>query len=251
MSVTERDSLDLTCNITTDRSGIFQAQVTWYFRESLDDTLSDARVLLSVDRDSVVSNSPLISLSHMDRNSYHLLVRDVGMEDSGYYFCQASVWVPQHNGSWHKVVEKTSSPVSMMVTALGEWLHPEAQQIMSHSFPVFKSTMEYAGQRHYRVCSGHPSILLTTDMEKCSYARVFLSMPLAIQIHSHPLFWPLLSCILGKRGMLEICQEPKGFVLQPTGTGELWSFHTFSSLISPYGGGYLYSFMTDCSISVT
>ncbi|CAM2111211.1 prostaglandin F2 receptor negative regulator [Caretta caretta] len=118
MSVTERDSLDLTCNITTDRSGIFQAQVTWYFSESLDDTLSDARVLLSVDRDSVVSNSPLISLSHMDRNSYHLLVRDVGVEDSGYYFCQASVWVPQHNGSWHKVVEKTSSPVSVVVTAL-------------------------------------------------------------------------------------------------------------------------------------
>ncbi|XP_005310226.2 prostaglandin F2 receptor negative regulator isoform X2 [Chrysemys picta bellii] len=118
MSVTERDSLDLTCNITTDRSGIFQAQVTWYFSESPDDTLSDAQVLLSVDRDSVVSDSPLISLSHVDRNSYHLLMRDVGVEDSGYYFCQAAVWVPQHNGSWHKVVEKTSSPVSVVVTAL-------------------------------------------------------------------------------------------------------------------------------------
>ncbi|XP_039375747.1 prostaglandin F2 receptor negative regulator isoform X1 [Mauremys reevesii] len=118
MSVTERDSLDLTCNITTDRSGIFQAQVTWYFSESHDDTLSDAQVLLSVDRDSVVSDSPLISLSHVDRNSYHLLMRDVGVEDSGYYFCQAAVWVPQHNGSWHKVVEKTSSAVSVVVTAL-------------------------------------------------------------------------------------------------------------------------------------
>ncbi|KAM9171993.1 prostaglandin F2 receptor negative regulator isoform 2-T2 [Pangshura tecta] len=118
MSVTERDSLDLICNITTDRSGIFQAQVTWYFSESRDDTLSNARVLLSVDRDSVVSDSPLISLSHMDRNSYHLLMRDVGMEDSGYYFCQAAVWVKLHNGSWHKVVEKTSLPVSVVVTAL-------------------------------------------------------------------------------------------------------------------------------------
>ncbi|XP_030436673.1 prostaglandin F2 receptor negative regulator isoform X1 [Gopherus evgoodei] len=118
MSVTERGSLDLTCNITTDRSGIFQAQVTWYFSESHNDTLSDAQVLLSVDRDSVVSDSPLISLSHVDRNSYHLLMRDVGVEDSGYYFCHAAVWVPQHNGSWHKVVEKTSSLVSVVVTAL-------------------------------------------------------------------------------------------------------------------------------------
>ncbi|XP_047927543.1 prostaglandin F2 receptor negative regulator isoform X2 [Anser cygnoides] len=118
LSVTERDSLDLTCNITTDRSGIFQAEVTWYFSGSPDDTLSDAQVLLSMDHDSVVSDSTLISLSHVDRNSYRLLVRDVGVEDSGYYFCQAAVWVPLHNGSWHKVVERTSAPVSVVVTAL-------------------------------------------------------------------------------------------------------------------------------------
>ncbi|XP_074669033.1 prostaglandin F2 receptor negative regulator isoform X2 [Strix aluco] len=118
VSVTERDSLDLTCNITTDRSGIFQAEVMWYFSMSPDDTLSDAQVLLSMDRDSVVSDSTLISLSHVDRNSYRLLVRDVDVEDSGYYFCHAAVWVPLHNGSWHKVVERTSAPVSVVVTAL-------------------------------------------------------------------------------------------------------------------------------------
>ncbi|XP_056184243.1 prostaglandin F2 receptor negative regulator isoform X3 [Falco biarmicus] len=118
VSVTERDSLDLICNITTDRSGIFQAEVMWYFSASPDDTLSDAQVLLSMDHDSVVSESTLISLSHVDRNAYRLLVRDVDVEDSGYYFCQAAVWVPLHNGSWHKVVERTSAPVSVVVTAL-------------------------------------------------------------------------------------------------------------------------------------
>uniref|UniRef100_A0A8B9FD22 Prostaglandin F2 receptor inhibitor n=1 Tax=Amazona collaria TaxID=241587 RepID=A0A8B9FD22_9PSIT len=118
VSVTERDSLDLTCNITTDRSGIFQAEVMWYFSASPDATLSDAQVLLSMDHDSVVSDSTLISLSHVDRNSYRLLVRDVDVGDSGYYFCQAAVWVPLHNGSWHKVVERTSAPVSVVVTAL-------------------------------------------------------------------------------------------------------------------------------------
>ncbi|XP_027548429.1 prostaglandin F2 receptor negative regulator isoform X2 [Neopelma chrysocephalum] len=118
VSVTERDSLDLTCNITTDRSGIFQAEVMWYFSASPDDSLSDAQLLLSMDRDSVVSDSTLISLSHVDRNSYRLLVRDVDVEDSGYYFCEAAIWVPLHNGSWHKVVERTSAPVSVVVTAL-------------------------------------------------------------------------------------------------------------------------------------
>lgn len=118
VSVTERESLDLTCNFTTDRSGIFQAEVTWYFSESPHVTVSEAQVLLSADRDSVVSDSTHISLSHVDRSSYHLLVRDVGPEDSGYYFCQAALWVPQHNGTWHKVAERTSIPVTVEVLAL-------------------------------------------------------------------------------------------------------------------------------------
>ncbi|XP_061483992.1 prostaglandin F2 receptor negative regulator isoform X1 [Rhineura floridana] len=118
VSVTERDSLDLTCNFTTDRSGIFQVEITWYFSESPDSSLAEAQVLLSADWDSVVSDSTLISLSHVDRSSYHLLVRDVGTEDSGYYFCQAALWVPQHNGSWHKVAERMSVPVTVEILAL-------------------------------------------------------------------------------------------------------------------------------------
>ncbi|XP_060090442.1 prostaglandin F2 receptor negative regulator-like isoform X2 [Heteronotia binoei] len=118
VSVTERDSLYLTCNFTTDRSGIFQAEVTWYYSESPDGPMEDAQILLSADRDSVISDSTLISLSHVDRSSYHLLVRDMSIEDSGYYFCQAALWVPQYNGSWHKVAERTSVPVTVEVTPL-------------------------------------------------------------------------------------------------------------------------------------
>ncbi|XP_015276391.1 PREDICTED: prostaglandin F2 receptor negative regulator [Gekko japonicus] len=118
VSVTERDSLDLTCNFTTDRSGIFQAEVTWYYSESPDGPMEDAQILLSADRDSVISDSTLISLSLVDRSSYHLLVRDMSIEDSGYYFCQAALWVPQYNGSWHKVAERTSVPVTVEVTPL-------------------------------------------------------------------------------------------------------------------------------------
>ena len=106
----------------------------WYFSASPDDTLSDAQVLLSMDRDSVVSDSTRISLSHVDRNSYRLLVRDVDVEDSGYYFCQAAVWVPLHNGSWYKVVERTSAPVSVVVTTLGEWFCFQTSWVMYHSF---------------------------------------------------------------------------------------------------------------------
>lgn len=121
--MTERDSLSLTCNFTTDRSGIFQADVTWYYSESPDGPMEDAQILLSADRESVLSDSTLISLSHLDRSSYHLLMRDMSIEDSGYYFCQAALWVPQYNGSWHKVAERTSMPVTVEVTPLGK--HPD------------------------------------------------------------------------------------------------------------------------------
>ncbi|XP_019412645.1 PREDICTED: prostaglandin F2 receptor negative regulator [Crocodylus porosus] len=129
VSVTERDSLDLTCNITTDRSGIFQAEVTWYFSESASGTFSDAQVLLSWDRDSVVSDSAFVSLSRMDGNSYRLLVHDVDVENSGFYFCQATIWVPLHNRSWHKVAETTSAPVNVVVTSLD----PDYQVLLNAS----------------------------------------------------------------------------------------------------------------------
>lgn len=116
----ERESLELTCNITTDRSGIFQTEITWYFNESPDDTMVEAQVLLNADRDLVISDSTFISPSHVDRSNYNLLIRDVGTENSGYYYCQAALWVPQHNGSWHKVAEKISVPVTVEVVTLGE-----------------------------------------------------------------------------------------------------------------------------------
>ncbi|XP_058041837.1 prostaglandin F2 receptor negative regulator isoform X1 [Ahaetulla prasina] len=118
ISVMERESLELTCNITTDRSGIFQTEITWYFNESPDGTMAEAQVLLNADRDLVISDSTFISPSHIDRSNYNLLMRDVGTENSGYYYCQAALWVPQHNGSWHKVAEKISVPVTVEVVTL-------------------------------------------------------------------------------------------------------------------------------------
>ncbi|XP_063161584.1 prostaglandin F2 receptor negative regulator isoform X3 [Candoia aspera] len=118
ISVMERDSFELTCNFTTDRSGIFQTELTWYFSEYPHDTMAEAQVLLSADRDLVISDSTFISPSHVDQSNYHLLVRDVGTENSGYYYCQAALWVPQHNGRWHKIAEKTSVPVTVEVVTL-------------------------------------------------------------------------------------------------------------------------------------
>jgi prostaglandin F2 receptor negative regulator len=96
-------------------------EVTWYFSRTPDSTVPASHVLARLDRDSLVHSSPHIALSHMDARSYHLLVRDVSKENSGYYFCHVALWTPGHNRSWYKVAEATSAPASVGVTWLGEW----------------------------------------------------------------------------------------------------------------------------------
>lgn len=120
VSVAEGKELDLTCNITTDRTDDVRPEVAWYFSRSPDSTLPGSPVLARLDRDSLVHSSPHVALSHVDARSYHLLVRDVSKENSGYYFCHVALWAPGHNRSWHKVAEARSAPASVDVTWLGE-----------------------------------------------------------------------------------------------------------------------------------
>ncbi|XP_030893794.1 prostaglandin F2 receptor negative regulator [Leptonychotes weddellii] len=119
VSVAEGKELDLTCNITTDRADDVRPEVTWYFGRSPDSTLPGSPVLARLDRDSLVHSSPHVALSHVDARSYHLLVRDVSKENSGYYFCHVALWAPGHNRSWYKVAEARSAPASVDVTWLG------------------------------------------------------------------------------------------------------------------------------------
>lgn len=121
VSVAEGKELDLSCNITTDRADDVRPEVTWYFSRPPDRTVPGPHVLARLDRDSLVHSSPHVALSHVDARSYHLLVRDVSKENSGYYSCRVALWVPGHNRSWHKVAEATSAPVGVDVTWLGEW----------------------------------------------------------------------------------------------------------------------------------
>uniref|UniRef100_G1LF12 Prostaglandin F2 receptor inhibitor n=1 Tax=Ailuropoda melanoleuca TaxID=9646 RepID=G1LF12_AILME len=129
VSVAEGKELDLTCNITTDRTDDVRPEVAWYFSRSPDSTLPGSPVLARLDRDSLVHSSPHVALSHVDARSYHLLVRDVSKENSGYYFCHVALWAPGHNRSWHKVAEARSAPASVDVT----WLEPDYQVYLNAS----------------------------------------------------------------------------------------------------------------------
>lgn len=129
VSVAEGKDLDLTCNITTDRADDVRPEVTWYYSRTPDSTLPGPRVLARLDRDSLAHSSPHVALSHVDARSYHLLVRDVSKENSGYYFCHVALWVPGHNRSWHKVAEAMSAAAAVGVT----WLEPSYQVYLNAS----------------------------------------------------------------------------------------------------------------------
>ncbi|XP_036198561.1 prostaglandin F2 receptor negative regulator isoform X5 [Myotis myotis] len=129
VSVAEGKELDLSCNITTDRADDVRPEVTWYFSRTPDRTVPGPHVLARLDRDSLVHSSPHVALSHVDARSYHLLVRDVSKENSGYYSCHVALWVPGHNRSSHKVAEATSAPVGVDVT----WLEPDYQVYLNAS----------------------------------------------------------------------------------------------------------------------
>lgn len=129
VSVAEGKDLGLSCNITTDRVDDVRPEVTWYFRKTPDAPLLASHMLARLDRDSLVHSSPHVALSHVDTRSYHLLVRDVSKENSGYYLCLVALWAPGHNRSWHKVAEAMSAPSSVSVT----WLEPEYQVYLNAS----------------------------------------------------------------------------------------------------------------------
>uniref|UniRef100_A0A8C9QK87 Prostaglandin F2 receptor inhibitor n=1 Tax=Spermophilus dauricus TaxID=99837 RepID=A0A8C9QK87_SPEDA len=112
LSVPEGKDLDLSCNITTDRVVLGYCY-----------GVSNPSLGLSY------RDSPHVALSHVDARSYHLLVRDVSKENSGYYFCHVALWVPGHNRSWHKVAETMSAPASVGVT----WLEPDYQVYLNAS----------------------------------------------------------------------------------------------------------------------
>ncbi|XP_030744278.1 prostaglandin F2 receptor negative regulator [Echinops telfairi] len=129
VSAPEGKELDLSCNITTDRTDDIRPEVTWYFSRTPDSTLPGLHVLARMDRDSLVHGSPHIALSHTDARSYHLLLRDVSKENAGYYFCHVALWAPRHNRSWHKVAEAMSAPTGVDVT----WLEPDYQVYLNAS----------------------------------------------------------------------------------------------------------------------
>ncbi|XP_048459182.1 prostaglandin F2 receptor negative regulator-like [Rhincodon typus] len=117
LTLNKGDEIDLICNVT----GVEDTQtveVSWYFSTSAAKHPPSDKVLVSLNRAAVVSDTVFVTLSKISSSEYRLRVRQIDETDSGYYYCIASIWVPYTSEIWHKAAEGTSSPIGVIVGIL-------------------------------------------------------------------------------------------------------------------------------------
>lgn len=107
------DTLTLTCTVAASNLPSLALELIW---------LVDNREVVSLGRDGVVSNgSALVGLERAGQGEFKLLVRGVGKSDGGLYICKVRAWVRRGGrGGWYQASEKTSNPVQVLVTQIGE-----------------------------------------------------------------------------------------------------------------------------------
>ncbi|XP_041115250.1 prostaglandin F2 receptor negative regulator-like isoform X2 [Polyodon spathula] len=111
-------TLELTCSVATANSDAVRMEVAWYVSPTPSADQGNSRLLVHMDRDSVVNRSVAVTVSRVSADTTRLVFRDVGKTDTGYYFCKVVGWMPQSGETWYKVAEKTSTSVCVTVTSL-------------------------------------------------------------------------------------------------------------------------------------
>ncbi|XP_078088785.1 prostaglandin F2 receptor negative regulator-like [Mustelus asterias] len=110
------DEIGLICNVI----GVEDAavDVSWYFSASAAIHPQSDKVLVHLNHTAVVSNTGFVTLSRISGTDYQLRVQQIEETDNGYYYCTASAWIQYASETWHKVAERTSSPVAITVALL-------------------------------------------------------------------------------------------------------------------------------------
>ncbi|MGH0130405.1 UNVERIFIED_CONTAM: hypothetical protein FKN15_018302, partial [Acipenser sinensis] len=111
-------TLELTCTVATANRDAIRMEVTWYVSPTPSADQGSSRLLVHMDRDSVVNGSGAVTVSRVSADATRLVFREVEKTDTGYYFCKVVGWMPQCGGTWYKAAEKTSTSVRVTVTSL-------------------------------------------------------------------------------------------------------------------------------------
>ncbi|XP_017325043.1 immunoglobulin superfamily member 2 isoform X2 [Ictalurus punctatus] len=122
-SITEGESLELRCLVSSQTFQHTHLSVTWYLRGSTD----SSSPIISLDRDLTVRPGPLfedryhsgaIAMEKIDDTIYRLKISQVKQSDSGEIYCLAEEWIQDPDYSWFRICHKNTTASNIEVKAL-------------------------------------------------------------------------------------------------------------------------------------
>lgn len=140
-SISERESLQLECQVSSQTFQHTHLSVTWYLRGS-----TDTRPIISLDRDLTVRPGPefedryrsgLIAMEKIEDTTYRLKILQVQQSDSGEIYCQADEWIQDPDRSWYRICHRNTTASNIEVKAQGKIYEPD-------TFIVFVSCLCHA-----------------------------------------------------------------------------------------------------------
>ncbi|XP_073329448.1 immunoglobulin superfamily member 3-like [Pagrus major] len=123
VSFNEGDALTLTCQASSNTFQHTHLSIAWYLRK---DGESDARRIISMDRDFTLSPGPgfegryqagLIRLDKMGEATYKLKMDQLEVSDQGQIYCQAQEWIQDPDRSWYSIAQKDAAETTLNVRA--------------------------------------------------------------------------------------------------------------------------------------
>ncbi|KAF5902017.1 immunoglobulin superfamily member 3-like, partial [Clarias magur] len=127
-SISEGESLQLECQVSSQTFQHSHLSVTWYLRGT-----TDTRPIISLDRDLVVRPGPefldryrseFIAIEKIEDTTYRLKISQVQQSDSGEIYCQAEEWIQDPDRSWFRICHRNTTSSNIEVKAL-DTVHEE------------------------------------------------------------------------------------------------------------------------------
>ncbi|XP_020787515.2 LOW QUALITY PROTEIN: immunoglobulin superfamily member 3-like [Boleophthalmus pectinirostris] len=122
MAQTEGDSLELTCEASTNTIQHTHLSVGFFLRENT----KNASLVMSMDKDFVLIpgqdfeqryKSGLIRLDKIGQVTYRLKISQLKLSDQGALYCEAQEWIQDPDQTWYSIATKASTETSLTVKA--------------------------------------------------------------------------------------------------------------------------------------
>lgn len=178
-SISEGESLQLKCQVSTETFQHTHLSVTWYLRGS-----TDTRPIISLDQDLTVKPGPefkdryasgLIALEKVEDNIYILKISQVQQSDSGEIYCQADEWIQDPDRSWVRICHRNTTGSNVEVKALGKIYELDTYTVLLLCLlRPFQNGTSKNGILHlsfsvFSVCQAQPMSQLSPLLHKFSF----------------------------------------------------------------------------------